>query len=195
MIARPSVVEESVWPMVAYEFDQHLPEFNLVGDDLSLLANVGTLIVPEIDAVLSEFYAHALNDADLAKYFKTEASVDHARIAPKAHWINLFSGRFDVDYFASVRRVGAIHAKIDLPLFAYVSTYFKATGRLLEALTHKAQVPPKRFRVARSAIFRLSATPMPRVSATKSGAKPMGSIMTKSATKTGMRVANSMPYP
>ena len=74
--------------MVAYEFDQHLPEFNLVGDDLNLLANVGTLIVPEIDAVLSEFYAHALNDADLAKYFKTEASVDHARMAQKAHWIN-----------------------------------------------------------------------------------------------------------
>ena len=41
--------------MVAYEFDQHLPEFNLVGDDLNLLANVGTLIVPEIGAVLSEF--------------------------------------------------------------------------------------------------------------------------------------------
>ena len=102
--------------MVAYEFDQHLTEFNLVGDDLNLLANVGTLIVPEIDAVLSEFHAHALNDADLAKYFKTEASVDHARMVQKAHWINLFSGRFDVDYFASVRRVGAIHAKIDLPL-------------------------------------------------------------------------------
>ena len=141
--------------MVAYEFDQHLPEFNLVGDDLNLLANVGTLIVPEIDAVLSEFYAHALNDADLAKYFKTEASVDHARMVQKAHWINLFSGRFDVDYFASVRRVGAIHAKIDLPLFAYVSAYSKATGRLLEALTRKAQVPPKRFRGARKADDRL----------------------------------------
>lgn len=50
--------------MVAYEFDQHLPEFNLVGDDLNLLANVGTLIVPEIDAVLSEFYAHAPGQRD-----------------------------------------------------------------------------------------------------------------------------------
>ena len=127
--------------MVAYEFDQHLPEFNLVGGDLNLLANVGTLIVPEIDAVLSEFYPHALNDADLAKYFKTEASVDHALMAQKAHWINLFSGRFDADYFASVQCVGAIHAKIDLPLFAYVSANSKATGRLLEALTRKVPGP------------------------------------------------------
>ena len=86
----------------------------------------------------------ALNNADLAKHFKTQASVELVRMAQKAHWINLFSWRFDADYFVSVQRMGAIYAKIDPPLFDYVSAYSKATGRLHEALTHKVQVPQKR---------------------------------------------------
>lgn len=131
--------------MVTHVFEEHLAAFNLTGDDLSLLAEVGQLIGPEIDAVLSEFYATALNDPALSQYFRSEALVTHARSAQKAHWVNLFTGRFDAEYFASVDRVGAVHARINLPLFAYVSAYAKATGRLLEAVVRRAQLPAGRF--------------------------------------------------
>ena len=56
--------------MVAYECDQHLPKFSLVRDDLNFLANVGTLIMPEIDAVFSEFYAHGIEQCRFGQTFQ-----------------------------------------------------------------------------------------------------------------------------
>jgi hypothetical protein len=45
---------------------------------------------------------------------------------------------------------------------------------------------PSATRQARTATLRRSPMPMPCVSATKSGARPTGSMITKSATKAGM---------
>lgn len=131
--------------MVAHKFEEQLPEFNLTGTELALLAEVGQMIGGAIDGVLTEFYATALNDPALSQYFKSEASVTHARAAQKAHWENLFSGQFDTAYFASVQRVGTVHARIDLPLFAYVSAYSKASGQMLEAVVRGAHRPARRF--------------------------------------------------
>jgi hypothetical protein len=56
--------------------------------------------------ILDEFYSHLKNYPDMIKLFSNESRIAHAKAAQLNHWIKLFSGRFDADYFASVKKIG-----------------------------------------------------------------------------------------
>lgn len=73
--------------------------------------------------ILEKFYDHVKKWPDLAKMFKDQSRMDHARSAQQEHWLKLFSARFDDDYAQSVRRIGLIHSKIGLEPTWYIGAY------------------------------------------------------------------------
>ncbi|SMX38229.1 methyl-accepting chemotaxis protein [Maliponia aquimaris] len=114
-----------------------LAHFHLDGENAALLREVGSLLIPELDAILTAFYVRANANPDTASFFADTDRMDFARNAQKKHWQRLLSANFDADYIASVDRIGRTHARIDLPLDAYMSAYTLATSDLIAALVKR----------------------------------------------------------
>ncbi|MBN8909960.1 MAG: globin-coupled sensor protein, partial [Rhodospirillales bacterium] len=76
---------------------------------------------PQLPRILDAFYQHVSSVPALA----TLVGPHLARLKPaqSQHWERLFSGRFDDDYFASVRRVGRAHVRIGLEPRWYIGGY------------------------------------------------------------------------
>ncbi|MBY6118739.1 methyl-accepting chemotaxis protein [Mameliella alba] len=116
------------------DLQQKLSHFQLDGENAGLLREVGELLKPELDAVLTAFYKRAQANPDTAAFFDGPERMEYARNAQKKHWTRLLSGEFDAEYMASVDRIGRTHARIDLPLDTYMSAYSLATTDLVAAL-------------------------------------------------------------
>jgi methyl-accepting chemotaxis protein len=90
----------------------------------------------ELPGILLAFYKHLQQWPQLAGMFQDQAAMDRARKAQGEHWLRLFSGRFDDDYAASVRRIGLMHSRIGLEPRWYIAGYSFVLGRLYTVATH-----------------------------------------------------------
>lgn len=91
------------------------------------------------------FYEHVKKWPNLASMFRDPSRMDHARLAQQAHWLKLFSARFDDDYAQSVRRIGLIHSKIGLEPTWYLGAYSFTLNHLYK---HATQYYKSRFAMA-----------------------------------------------
>jgi methyl-accepting chemotaxis protein len=89
------------------------------------------VLEPKLPGVLDGFYAHLRGWPQMMKSFTDEASIARARKAQAAHWLRLFSGAFDEDYFVSVRRIGEAHARLGIEPGWYIGAYGFALAELL----------------------------------------------------------------
>ncbi len=124
-----------------------LAQFGLDAEALAILRAAGDIVIPELDAVLERFYERALDDPEARAFFDSETRVRSARNAQKAHWERLLSGVIDGDYVASMDRIGRTHARIDLPIGLYMSSYACAAAHVVELLM--TRVSRRRFGGAR----------------------------------------------
>jgi methyl-accepting chemotaxis protein len=70
--------------------------------------------------------------------------------------MRLFSGRFDADYFASVKKIGLTHSRIGLEPGWYIGGYTFTLNRLLEAATrlHRSRLRPEASRIKLASLLR-----------------------------------------
>jgi methyl-accepting chemotaxis protein len=70
--------------------------------------------------------------------------------------MRLFSGRFDADYFASVKKIGLTHSRIGLEPRWYIGGYAFILNRLLEAAPrlHQSRLRPKAARVKLASLLK-----------------------------------------
>src|SRR5579883_1848362 len=85
-----------------------------------------------LPAILDGFYRHVARYPELARLFGSDGMA-RARSLQAKHWASLFSGRFDDDYVASVRRIGQVHARIGLAPRWYIGAYAFTMEKLLAA--------------------------------------------------------------
>ncbi len=116
-----------------------LKRFELDGKNTDRLKKVGEALIPELDTVLEAFYDRAKADPDLAAFFDGPERMTYARNAQRKHWEILLSAQFDEEYLASIDRIGRTHARINLPLEAYMSAYALATSDLLNRFLEKGR--------------------------------------------------------
>jgi methyl-accepting chemotaxis protein len=92
----------------------------------------------------------------MMKFFSSESRVTHAKAAQFDHWMRLFSGRFDADYFASVKKIGLTHSRIGLEPRWYIGGYAFILNRLLEAAPrlHQSRLRPKAARVKLASLLK-----------------------------------------
>jgi methyl-accepting chemotaxis protein len=82
------------------------------------------------------FYKQVQHWPQLAKMFHGQVGMDRASKAQGEHWLKLFSGRFDDDYAASVRRIGLMHSRIGLEPRWYIGGYSFILGQLYTVASH-----------------------------------------------------------
>ncbi|RVU16395.1 globin-coupled sensor protein [Methylobacterium oryzihabitans] len=97
-------------------------EFLEIDPDVSAeLKNVWALIEPALPAVLARFYDKMQGIPHLAAILGSHKP--RLVSAQSKHWAQLFSGRFDEDYVASIRRIGLVHHRIGLEPRWYIGGY------------------------------------------------------------------------
>ena len=109
-----------------------------------------------LPSILDAFYSHLRKHPEMMKFFSNESRVSHAKSAQFDHWMKLFSGRFDADYFASVKKVGLTHSRIGLEPRWYIGGYTFTLDKLLEAATrqHRSMLHPEGARLKLASLLR-----------------------------------------
>ncbi|MGF1592292.1 MAG: protoglobin domain-containing protein [Kiloniellaceae bacterium] len=103
-----------------------------------------------IPQVLDDFYAHVTKEDSLRALFVNEAHIQHAREAQARHWMRMFSGKFDDDYFKSVERIGKAHCQLGLEPGWYIGGYGLVKQALIEAVIEEAARGWGRTRIAKA---------------------------------------------
>ena len=98
----------------------------------SRLREAWAIVEPGLDTILDRFYAHLAAEPGMAALLARHATqgVEGLKRAQREHWRRLFSGRFDAEYEAGVRRVGRAHARIGLDPRWYLGGYALALGEI-----------------------------------------------------------------
>ena len=84
-----------------------------------------------LSRILDAFYQRTLAEPTLKALFPRPEMVDRAKRAQAEHWRELFSGRFDDAYWASVRRIGDAHRRVGLAPSWYIGGYSFVLRELL----------------------------------------------------------------
>ncbi|AZI37872.1 putative methyl-accepting chemotaxis protein [Caenibius tardaugens NBRC 16725] len=119
------------------------------------------LVDDALPVVLIEFYEHLAHHPEMIAMFGTgerrKDRVDHAAAAQARHWRNLFSGRFDERYVASVRVIGLTHSRIGLAPRWYIGGYafimnriYGVVARAYSSRFHPAAAQEKTARMMRA---------------------------------------------
>lgn len=87
-----------------------------------------------IGPALDRFYARAVITPETARFFRDAAHVERAKSAQILHWQTILSGRFDQEYYDSVRRIGSVHARIGLSPRWYIGAYALIIEELIRGI-------------------------------------------------------------
>ncbi|MEV9280644.1 protoglobin domain-containing protein, partial [Klebsiella variicola] len=96
----------------------------------AVLAELQPLVRTLLGPALDRFYHTARRTPETAAFFRDDQHMAHAKRAQESHWTRIATGTFDQDFHASVRRIGAVHARIGLEPRWYIGAY----GLVLENL-------------------------------------------------------------
>ena len=101
--------------------------------------------------ILDGFYRHAGSEPDLSRMVGSQTG--RLKQTQATHWERLFSGRFDDAYFASVRAVGMVHARIGLEPAIYIASYNFVLARLSQLAGRVHRFAPARARQVTEAVI------------------------------------------
>ncbi|MBF9232626.1 globin-coupled sensor protein [Microvirga alba] len=93
------------------------------------------VLSPSLPQVLQNFYGHLHKVPALSQMIGSQQN--RLVSAQSKHWERLFSGRFDLDYVESIRRIGLIHNRIGLEPRWYIGGYSFVMNELVHALSTK----------------------------------------------------------
>lgn len=113
-----------------YDIHERLRFLGVDSESRAVLTSFLPVLERELPKVLVAFYAHMRQWKSLEAMFQSEAAMERAGRAQMAHWLKLFSGRFDHDYLQSVRRIGLMHSRIGLDPRWYIGGYGFTVGHL-----------------------------------------------------------------
>jgi hypothetical protein len=102
----------------------------------AILTEFMPILTRELPGILTAFYEHLQQWPQLSGMFQGRVAMDRASKAQTEHWLKLFSGRFDDDYTASVRRIGLMHSRIGLEPRWYIGGYSFILDRLYTLASH-----------------------------------------------------------
>lgn len=105
--------------------------------DKTTLAALGPMVESMIGDGLDRFYAAARSTQNTASFFRDDDHMKKAKTAQEAHWRRIANGRFDEEFYSSVRRVGLVHAKIGLEPRWYVGAYALVLEGLLRGVAKR----------------------------------------------------------
>lgn len=106
---------------------------NLTTMDLELLASHQTLIEDNIDVIVEEFYENQTNNDEISLLIGDADTLRRLISAQRNYVLELFSGKYGLDYVNNRLRIGLIHKRIGVEPKLYLSAV-----RTLKSIVNKA---------------------------------------------------------
>ncbi|MFE1601798.1 protoglobin domain-containing protein [Methylobacterium sp. ID0610] len=103
---------------------------------VATLRRLWPVIAPALPGILARFYDTMRRTPRLAAMIGPQQP--RLVAAQSAHWEELFSGRFDAEYLASIRRIGRVHHRIGLEPRWYIGGYTLVLNALVGVVTERA---------------------------------------------------------
>lgn len=120
--------------MQAVDRDERLGFLGIDAATCNLLSQARPTIAKLLPGIIESFYAHLGQWPKMARMFRDQASMNHAKERQLQHWLALFSGDFGPGYFDSVRAIGKVHSRLGLEPRWYLGAYALTLSRLYAAL-------------------------------------------------------------
>lgn len=95
--------------------------YHIAPDDVERVVGVGKRVVPDMEAHVKDFYVWLKGEPFYDEFFSDGATQLRVEKQQHAYWTDFFQGRVDEDYVTKRRVVGETHARIGLPLQAYLA--------------------------------------------------------------------------
>ncbi len=105
------------------QLGERLDFLGLGSEQRQTLAGLKGVITGSLEASLDAFYAKARAVPETAKFFSSEAHIQHAKSMQVKHWSRIASGTFDDSYTQAVTAIGRTHAKLGLEPRWYIGGY------------------------------------------------------------------------
>lgn len=119
-----------------HDIQDQLVFLGITDETRAMLAAFQPTLQRALPDIVETFYRHLSKWPAMTGMFKDEDSMVRARNAQTAHWISLFSGRFDAAYVESVRRIGLTHSRIGLEPHWYLGGYAFVLKALYPVAAH-----------------------------------------------------------
>lgn len=130
--------------MIVTDLEARLQFFELDHRQCAILRSAKPLIQRSIGSALDRFYARAKRTPETATFLTDETRVARAHAAQIKHWMHIVDAKFDEAYYESVRRVGAVHARIGLEPRWYIGGYSLILEELIKQV-ERSRSPWKRL--------------------------------------------------
>lgn len=98
------------------------------------LAALKTTITGTLSSSLDAFYKKARAVPETAKFFSSEAHIQHAKGMQVSHWTRIATGVFDADYTKAVSAIGRTHARLGLEPRWYIGGYALVLEGIIKAI-------------------------------------------------------------
>jgi len=106
--------------------------FDITEQDIERIASCSIIITPNIEKSVDVFYDWLLSQEYSKLYFESEDQINRLKKLQADYWIDFFKASFSDEYFEKRRKVGSVHASIDLPLDHYMSGLNKQFELLIQ---------------------------------------------------------------
>jgi methyl-accepting chemotaxis protein len=116
------------------DIESRLAFMNFDARQRGILPRMAGTLRKLIDSGLDQFYAKVQQTPETARFFRDQTHISGAKAAQGQHWSRIIDGEFDQRFHDSVRKIGAIHARIGLEPRWYVGAYALILDHLLSGL-------------------------------------------------------------
>ena len=105
--------------------------FNQIdAETMATLRENSAFVAAALPGLLDAFYVHVASDQNALAFFRDRAHMAHAKDMQLRHWNTILEARFDGAYIASVKKIGATHARLGLEPSLYIGGYSFLLSRL-----------------------------------------------------------------
>jgi methyl-accepting chemotaxis protein len=137
---------------VTVVFDPAL--WRLDGTTAAMLRGLWPGLSGELDTILDEFYRFMGLFPENAPHLADKGKLDCLRLLQKEHWQVFFRGDFDPAYLARVHKIGAAHARVQLPTRYLLAGYSFLLERLVRSAFHHHRRRPAEAEARVTALIR-----------------------------------------
>lgn len=95
--------------------------------------------------ITDAFYEHLFSYPQLKNFFRSDAILNHVKEAQKNHWLHLFEGSFDEEFFKKSQEIGRIHEKIGLEPRWYIGGYAFALCQIIPDVVAEYRWHPQKM--------------------------------------------------
>jgi rsbT co-antagonist protein RsbR len=95
--------------------------FQITKSDLTAIRTAGEALGKKVGALTGHFYKWLKTQPEYEDYFADPSVQKRVANLQETYWVQFFGAEFNSDYVANLERIGAVHARIGLPLRVYLA--------------------------------------------------------------------------